>query len=95
MKTEALAIIGRKAVEHHQLELAHKTARRKMSEAYIQWKGSVGLDRVESGTDDWDEMMMDTKPQFLAFKRAKASMRNAKQRLDRAVVSASRVGIAA
>ena len=90
MKASALVEIGEKAVERHRLDVAKKQAKAALIEAYIQWKDGVSVDHVERHSKDWEEMMVDTKPQFDAFKRASSAAYNAKSRLERAIVRGPR-----
>jgi hypothetical protein len=82
-----LLSIGEKAVDHQRHQRAVSNAKADLHAAYAKWKDDHGIDRVERETNDWAEMMSDTKPQFQAYRKALASQNNAKQRLKRAAMA--------
>lgn len=82
-----LVKIGEKAIEHHKLQRATADSKAALNAAYAKWKDEHGVERVEQGTSDWDEMVEATTPQFKAYQKAMATEYNAKQRLKRAAMT--------
>lgn len=74
------------AIDLHAREEVRKTMHLALKAAYNDWKARHGVGRVERNTLAWIQMMEATKPIYLSFQSTKNAERNARRRLNAAVL---------
>ena len=81
-KRKHRAEIARRAVEAHEATQAARAAKSTLKEAYAAFKTRMGGRRIEAGSLEWKQMMVETKAQFDAQEDAKRIAGNAQRRLE-------------
>ncbi len=87
---KALLNIAEKAIDADACQRDAKHKRICLNEAYDGYKESIGADRVERGTKQWDNMLAWTASEYQELKVAERAAKNAKRRLDTAVARYNR-----
>ena len=84
MSTTELAGIGLKAIDYKRAVDARKIAAADFGEACTEWKHANGVDYIERGSQQWNQMLAGVRDALTAIKKANAAERNARERLIRA-----------
>lgn len=84
-KIAALIAIAEAAIEADLRETAKKHRKVLLNHAYNRWKNERGIEHVERDSDEWEEMLAETKPEYREFERAKAFEKNSRARLKTAI----------
>lgn len=81
----SLLNIAARAIEVTEAQRFRALSKVALHDAYRDWKRRHNMGRVEAGTEEWEQMMVDTKPSYARLEKAKAAERNALRRLCTAV----------
>lgn len=87
---KSLLNIAEKAIDADAHQRDAKIKRAGLNEAYDEYKESIGVDRVERGTQEWDNMLAWTASEYKGVKEAERAAKNAKRRLETAVARYNR-----
>lgn len=82
--------VAQLSVEVFALERRRKFLNGELGAAYYRWKMLNGVDRVERETRSWTRMMSATKKEYAALVEAKRIERNARRRLETAILRVNR-----
>lgn len=82
--------IAEKAIDADACQREAKQKRACLNEAYDGYKESIGVERVDRGTQEWDNMLAWTASEYNDVKEAQRAAKNAKRRLDAAVARYNR-----
>ncbi len=81
-----LGDIGTRAIEVHDLAEKQFAARKAMKATFAVWKAGRGLDWLEKSSSTYQRMVNDAKPEIERVKDLTRLLKNARRRLDNAIL---------
>lgn len=79
------ATVGIRAIEVQRLLSDVKHLKVHLSGSFTEWKAARGIEFVERGSDQWEEMLKALSDDYADLENAKRLHRNARRRLETAI----------